>query len=1131
MHPVSNLSTPPNKHLVLQLPFVGRQSELQQLHDLWQHTSNSTSFRLVTVEGAKGVGKSRLLEELITSQQSDIASGINVHCTTGASENPLSLLADQLQNMGILAPDGDANEPVSTSLILSTIRQHSRRFQTLLIFDNLHEAHKEGIAQLTLFLESLANESLIVVLSFAPFPLSAMLVQRRTHSFHLSALTSREYHEIIRKICEPEPFNTASVAVVLHQTTAGNPYVLRSVLNLTISDGLFSYNAQHRLQSNIALTRLEAVLPGYTARLAEILLDVLDGKDRHLVEQVARLGNNIPEEIILELPETTKEQLENLVARRVLCKAQSGNDTMFGASSVITYSFTHQIVFHFLLKLPIATELNEYLLRIIASETPFFSPALICSLRKGVSKEMPSDRALILAVLHNLVQLPIRDLAKYTTTERRELLDLITRLSSVVADNSHYPILHTRHQLLRMFIHSMEDLESDRLMSPPGSMDEYEELLETTRNPETKEHAHLRITVLAWQGVVYKGKKEILIEAAREIVDLFQKFPALYSSDILMSSFQRLVVFASRSDYELNIELFTCYNQLVEHAPVDGDNTVRLHGTIGVAFLTQQLSPNKEQAWKILDDLYKQLDKILYEADFPDWILHRVFWLYHNGNLNEAYLTIRRNATRIQHLSFAYYQVTFRYWTIVLELSLGIPITKSREDFEQFMRQEHPGNRSLNFYHFYANFIALRGDWETASELYQEYIVQELSPEQLPVLKTYSISVVSVVALTVQPENKALNVLRDSHYFTRNIPEAAILPRLLAVAQKELKEDVIRKELISTLAQAIYRPSYPQQFMNYLSQRYCLLFLVQYCAERNLLKDGLTPYYTGIVQTVEALLDSLYERQLYALIDGILERFGHYLAPQQQQAWKNKLVALSTSITSSDGIRQRYIKLELWGNLTGTFISSGKAIQIQGQRNRTLLSLLCAYKAFQWKLEPDQFYMIASGSQGDAGYARRLTNTAISRLRARLGKEAIRTDGDIPIINTDIVQVDLLDIMNVMQRVAKDITGGKVLLAYLKLFDILKEITAAPLFGDLEEPLFEAARTDFECKLRDTVFATIKGLIANNMHPQGLQIVQSALTILAGDEELEQFRIALLRQVGASSHAEILKETSDRQPD
>ena len=134
-------------------PMIGREDELQRVHDAFAQAVHDRSCRLVTVVGSAGVGKSRLAAEFLAGTDARIARGRCLSYGDGITYWPV---VEILKQAGTL-PAGDAARPLRGLLgeddEIASAREIAWGFRKLLeqeaqvrsvvcVFDDLHWAEK-----------------------------------------------------------------------------------------------------------------------------------------------------------------------------------------------------------------------------------------------------------------------------------------------------------------------------------------------------------------------------------------------------------------------------------------------------------------------------------------------------------------------------------------------------------------------------------------------------------------------------------------------------------------------------------------------------------------------------------------------------------------------------------------------------------------------------------------------------------------------------------------------------------------------------------------------------------------------------------------------------------------------------
>ncbi len=196
----------PNNLPVSLTPFVGRETELAELHDLLVDPHQ----RLVTLLGPGGIGKTRLALEAAREQVGLFSDGV-CFVPLASSDDPQSMLPSIAAALGLTFSDRE--KPI-TQLI-----NYLRKKQILLVLDNceflVSGSLPEGVERLADILD--AAPSLVVLatsrqrlnlqeeylypLDGLAYPRSAAVASRSPESYSAIALFVRHAHRVQRNFC------------------------------------------------------------------------------------------------------------------------------------------------------------------------------------------------------------------------------------------------------------------------------------------------------------------------------------------------------------------------------------------------------------------------------------------------------------------------------------------------------------------------------------------------------------------------------------------------------------------------------------------------------------------------------------------------------------------------------------------------------------------------------------------------------------------------------------------------------------------------------------------------------------------------------------------------------------------
>lgn len=249
------------------VPMVGRTAQWHRLQKCWG-TVLSRGAHVVLIEGEVGIGKSRLLEEMVASVQRHGFAVMSVACSylhARLSYAPLvqwlhsETLRSQLRSLDNhrraelaqllpeLALDGDNNRPLALSLsglqrthLHQTLAQLflARQSPLLLVIDNLHWCDADTLDWLHLLLTHDPHAPIMLLTATCPaYPAQTPLAGWRATvrqqgiltEIKLPALTLDETRQLAER--STEDLITSDEALLLHRLGSGNPAHMLDLLN------------------------------------------------------------------------------------------------------------------------------------------------------------------------------------------------------------------------------------------------------------------------------------------------------------------------------------------------------------------------------------------------------------------------------------------------------------------------------------------------------------------------------------------------------------------------------------------------------------------------------------------------------------------------------------------------------------------------------------------------------------------------------------------------------------------------------------------------------------------------------------------------------------------------------------
>jgi DNA-binding CsgD family transcriptional regulator len=319
---------------------VGRDEELRQLKRLLAVGRP----RVAMVAGEPGIGKSRLIGELVAGLPADTAVLVG-QAEPGSLGRPYELLLDALDRVSGVDPDllaalTDAGRSAVERLHagVTLVSRLLGERPAVVVFEDLHWADSESAALFERIAE-LPGPRLLVG-TYRPEdvtprqPVAALLTHlERRHAvtnIWLERLGPADTSALLAAATgKPVPYRAG---MELHQRTGGNPFFLEELLRGCAVEDLSALTDQP--------------LPWSLAEVLRRQLAELDPAARRIAEAAAVLGQRVPFDLLAAVTGEGEEQLigvlRELVARGVL--TESGDDEFSFRHALLREALTGQLL-------------------------------------------------------------------------------------------------------------------------------------------------------------------------------------------------------------------------------------------------------------------------------------------------------------------------------------------------------------------------------------------------------------------------------------------------------------------------------------------------------------------------------------------------------------------------------------------------------------------------------------------------------------------------------------------------------------------------------------------------------------------------------------------------------------------
>jgi DNA-binding CsgD family transcriptional regulator len=322
---------------------IGRERELRQLTRL----ASSHRPQVAVIAGEPGIGKTRLIQELLASLPAD-ARVLVGHAEPGSLARPYEVLLDAIdaseyadrvdtELLDLLAdPHRSPVERLHTGLIIVNDLVGDK--PAAIVFEDLHWADSESAA----LFERIADQTAprLLIGTYRPdevdrrHPVANLLarLERRHEVTHvrLERFTEAETAAMIAVVAGgPAPYRTVAA---LHQRTGGNPFFLEELL--------------HGYEGGDLAELVEHPLPWSLAEVLRRQVDGLQPPVQRILEAAAVLGYRVPFDLLAAVTGADEDELiaalRELVTQGVL--VESGEDEFSFRHALVREAITGQLL-------------------------------------------------------------------------------------------------------------------------------------------------------------------------------------------------------------------------------------------------------------------------------------------------------------------------------------------------------------------------------------------------------------------------------------------------------------------------------------------------------------------------------------------------------------------------------------------------------------------------------------------------------------------------------------------------------------------------------------------------------------------------------------------------------------------
>ncbi|MBS1912087.1 MAG: AAA family ATPase [Bacteroidetes bacterium] len=1072
------------------LPFVGRAAHIERIVRFWQETFEAQGLRVALLTGEAGVGKSRLIDEAITVIRDEGGAVVHAHLAESSGTSLAATIAEALrtsaETVSVAGPPAD--ERLAT--VIAALQRIARLRPTLVVLEDIHLLNGDALGDCSRLLQALTDEavSILCIARSVNFTPRGILERYLVEEIAMSGLGRGDIEELWTLLFDVPLSNDA--LTLLSESTQGNPLALRSSL-MVVATTLIAPGTNG---NNTERPGEPGAVPGFDELercIHESIRDLAGGMAAHLTEEerlgasrFACLGEVFSVEAAQIMDQNAVAMLERLeevgiigIASTVPAPIVGNSRDLYPASNFPLHAFTHSLLHRYFAH---NAEIDDVrLATAIASNAPLYSflPFQLLAMEERVG-------VLPVANLQHAVTRCIG--AAYILDESPEWRLALPVYSAAAR-------LAARLDRARMPEEELLDIDL-RLAGCRLSLlrrgdygTEYRtvvvELLERTANPSTDLQARWRLLALThWHRMSARTDHEVCFAVWDEVRNLVERFGGLLPSVYHILYLRDVAQFARRNHLlDLGRSVEACLHRAMSAPGLSAKMRDLALRTIMPAFLTVFTTAGE------LDErlrLYYQLNALADETAVT--CVPKLDFLLSIGMMEEARDVAARGMPRIMELNLARSRASAELAVIHADAVLGTPLRDVEHAAEHLPATvtgyARDGLREQIGYMLITAGL-LRGEYAWAGAMLDSY------PEA-----AHSLSRTMSVLIAIERNDRAALAALASDGRTPGDPLAPLLaavvagePVTLGVLAPALPDPVLRVADVLAVAAAI----------DLASTAINAAALRTSGAGHDVLRDAL-----GRAAAWLCL------RKLGAALSGLARRYGSMLDERERQGLAAAVASLPQSLENGAETR-RPLVIAMLGSISAT-LPNGERIRIRGARLRVLLALMVADMMLEQPLRHREFCHIATGNYDAADHARKVVNISVYRLRELLGQEIILTNGETPRLNPERVEVDLIKAAELLDEVEESVAKGALVRAHRLLATAFEIVGAGAPFPDLAEPFFEAARRDFEGRLRTASIDVARGLLFERDAGNARIVLAAILAIIPDDAEL----IQLMRQAG-----------------
>ncbi|MGE3799452.1 MAG: AAA family ATPase [Candidatus Kapaibacterium sp.] len=1061
---------------VSELPFVGREVELKRILTFFNGTLSSDRLSIFWIRGEAGIGKSRLMAEAILHLPPSVVV-IHARFYPDSSIAVLQVLGEAIvETRRRYFPDEPTLPPTNLAELLASVRGLLRRQPTLLAIEGIHLLDQKGASDFSAIIRSLEREPLAVICTARPEIDSAygIALPFIVATQEVKGLTKDDLRQLALKI-QADPHRYTNLVDLIYEKTHGHPLAIWAIYRA------FQSNRSDLSESPIALVR--RITHETTTIVVAGMLRTLSEAELEAAKRLACLGEIFAKRGALLLIDGAEEMLQLLVRQRILTtQIEHVAPILDGIADESPLAFTHSILHEYLVA--IAPEADEHLLSVLEFDVPIYSITPFLHAHKA---NFPLER---IELLKSLLWQSIQSTNRLLNSPHWNLGIAINKAAQQQVESHREILTQTEYHDLRVELLLLECGLHNAFVNAKAFQEPARELLEITASPSDENQALQRLRALEF--AIYRGdhawsfQTDSVLDEMEQIAD---HYPQLRLHEVYLHLLSTLAggIRASGSMERVR-RLERHLNQILAAARIE--NAIEARHT-ALLWIAPSLLPTFDTQAE-LEDRSRLAEEILRECNGAQPVgMMLTAWprfLEATGRSSEAIEILDRWLMPKLTGYDLPQQFALRMLRLIVEGARGTPLQEIAKKAELLLEeylssQSYENEPSATYAHIAVGTHlimvgTMSGDIEWGRSMARKvcggggsidaYMFFETS-----VLQHDIDGIKAAVDQKIYPEQFE-DIL--TFLFAPN-PDENLRVKSLASARGLLQDPIVRRQHLLRVRAIIALLELPIEKMQQMQAK---------------LKED-------IRDAIERGIEWLSNRDAPGYLPPMLAIAKTYLRDRENLI-ESQQMEENTSGTDTEEIPN--VRINVIGKIT-IAVGEEKPRGMRGKRQERLIALLVLNYLQEAPLSLSDFRRLSTELEDEAeraNYLRILT----SRLRKRIGSDGIITDGkSAPQLNLKVASVDLLEASNLIEQATLFVRNNNGGSGAIALEEAMKFLEAGEIYPELDDELFEAARNDFQNRLREAILLAAELLEREGGEERGRELIAKGLKILPQDRVLQ----------------------------